>query len=482
MVVKGARPIWVLVAAALLTAAGTRAHGQAPRDPVAPLIGTWGQPPVDGQPGLTGTILAIFPDASGAIHIDATFAPSWTCTLANRTATWNGAQRRFEWPSPSPRPGTDPCWLAAERRADALDVRVSCPYTCTRPEVNAITVARLADKRLTPPADVVSTFCASVDPLRQALCTPGPIQDAIAARVKLADQVRVLDDGLDKAALEPDTEPALLDLLGQCRAARTTPCLADRLDGTNRELQLRVEARQAFLTQERRASEASAIAVSGATLPTPWLGDRFHVTDRLLPKLSFGSCTDRSCALTLEGETNYTFGYGERRGFCSLELDAFFTSATQAFGYLDVDDSGRNEADAGEFANFCRVDLRRDGVNVRVSLRGPGCAASCRDVADPDLSGVYTPAGTPSFACSDDLDSLGWIEQNVCKDAGLAALDREMADAYAAARKTASRQGAAALIASQREWLASRESCGADRHFTCLKQRYQARIATLRKP
>jgi len=367
-------------------------------------------------------------------------------------------------------------------RDAAADVRLFCPHACTRPEVNAITLARLTATRLTPPVDVVSTFCASADPLRQALCTPGRIQDAVAERVTLADQVRVLDDGLDKSSLEPDPEIALLDLLAQCKAAGTTACLEERLSARTRGLQARVRARQALLAREKEASEAKAIPVPGSKLPDPWSGTRFHVTDRLLPWLTFGDCEDKSCAVTLEGEANYSFGYTERRGFCSIDFDAFFTSATEAFGYVDVYDDDRNEAGAGEFANFCRVDLRRDGANVQVSLRGTGCAANCHEVADPDLSGLYKLAGTPSFACGDDLSSLGWIEQNLCMDADLAALDREMATAYAAARKRAARQDAAALTASQRTWLAERESCNADRRYSCLKEKYQERIAALKKP
>ena len=472
----------ILAVIAALAEPAARAHEQAPPpDPVAPLIGSWGQPPVDGKPGLTGTILSIFRDASGAMHVDAVFAPSWTCTLKDRTVTWNGATSRFEWPSPSPNSDAGTCWLALEPGNAAADVRLYCPYSCTRAEVNAITLARLSATRLTPPVDVVPTFCASADPLRQALCTPGPIQDAIAARVTLADRVRVLDDGRDQASLEPDTELALVDVLAQCKTAGTTACLEERLMARNRDIDARVRARQAVLAREKAASEAKAISIPGAKLPESWSRSRFHVTDQMLPSLTLTECDDTSCTVALEGETNYTFGYNERRGFCSLDFDAFFTSATEAFGYVDVADTDRNEAGAGAFANFCRVDLRRDGANVQVSLRGTGCAAHCHDVADPELSGLYKPAGTPSFKCGEDLTALGWIEQNLCMDADLGILDREMAAAFAAARKAASPNDAAALTASQREWLAARESCNADRRYSCLKEQYQQRIATLKK-
>lgn len=201
----------------------------------------------------------------------------------------------------------------------------------------------------------------------------------------------------------------------------------------------------------------------------------------MLPALTFESCDEASCSITLEGETNYTFGASERRGFCSIDVDAFFTSATDAFGYVEVADSDKNEAGAGEFANFCRVDLRRDDDEVQLSLRGTGCALNCHEVPDPVLSGLYKPAGSPSFRCGDDLTVLNWVEQNLCMDSELAALDREMAAAYAAARKRAPQKDATALTANQREWLAAHESCEADRRYSCLKERYQQRIAALKK-
>ncbi len=458
-----------------------RAAADQPADAVASIAGSWGQPPVDGKPGLTGSILTIHRDDSGQLRVNATFAPAgWSCRADDRIATWNEGASRLEWPSPSPQPGTGPCWLAATRHEASLDVRMSCPYTCTRPEPNLITLARLADAPLTPPTGVVSTFCSSQDPLRQALCTPGPLQDRINDTDRLADQIRVLDDGLDAKTLEPDTERVLLDLLTTCRPAGTRQCLDDRLAARNAALRQRITTRQDALAKERLASRARAIPLAASTPPDGWSGARHHVTDQLLTMLTIDDCAGTACTLTIEGETNYEFGASSRRGFCLLDAEISFVSAVDAFGYVDIDDSDRNEAGAGEFANFCRVDLRRQGDGVEVALRGTGCRLACREAEHLALSGLYRPAGTPSFTCGDRA-ALGWIEQNICSDAALAALDRDLAAAYAAARMRTPPADAAALLARQRTWLDERETCDADRRYSCLVDRYRPRIAELAK-
>jgi uncharacterized protein len=61
----------------------------------------------------------------------------------------------------------------------------------------------------------------------------------------------------------------------------------------------------------------------------------------------------------------------------------------------------------------------------------------------------------------------------------LAALDRELAAAYVAARMRTPPADAAALLARQRTWLNERETCDADRRYSCLVERYRQRIAEL---
>jgi hypothetical protein len=458
----------------------TRGDGQS-AELVTQLSGIWGLPPVDRQVGLTGSIFALDRDEAGRLRLNLMFEPrGWSCSAKNEPVTWNDALARFEWPNRSKRRSNEDCWLASTPRGNALDVRMFCPYTCTKDEVNTITLQRMADRRLTPPAGVVDTFCSSPDPLRQAFCTPGPLQDRIAETDHLADQLTVLDDDLATTAGRPDTDDVLLDLLDACKAGGSVTCLDERLAARNDALRSRIRERQNMLAREQQASQAKVIAVPGGSLPAAWKGTRHHVTDDFLPSLSIESCAGDSCTVTIEGETNYTFGYSERRGFCSMSADMFFTSAADAFAYVDIPESDRNRFGAGEFANFCRIDLHLTGNAIDVALHGAGCYDGCTEVPTRPLAGVYKPAGTPSFTCG-DVSSLGWIEQNVCLDADLAALDRQLAAAYASARKQVSQRDAAAIATAQRNWLKEREDCEAGKHYSCLKEKYHKRITELKR-
>ena len=272
---------------------------------VTQLSGTWGLPPIDRQVGLTGSIFALDRDEAGRLRLNLMFEPrGWSCSAKDEVVTWNGAQARFEWPNRSERRSKESCWLASTPRGNTLDVRMFCPYTCTKDEVNTITLQRMADRRLTQPAGVVDTFCSSPDPLRQGFCTPGTLQDRIAETDDLSDQLTVLDDDLVTTAGRPDTDDVLLDVLEACRSAGSVTCLHERLTTRNDTLRRRIRERQDLLARERRSSEAKVIAVPGGTLPAAWKGTRHHVTDDFLPSLSVESCTAESCSVTIEGETS----------------------------------------------------------------------------------------------------------------------------------------------------------------------------------
>jgi len=85
-------------------------------------------------------------------------------------------------------------------------------------------------------------------------------------------------------------------------------------------------------------------------------------------------------------------------------------------------------------------------------------------------------AGGPSFDCA---KARTWSEQQVCQDAGLASLDREMAELYSTVRREGSRRFDEQK-AGQRAWLKQREQCqqAADQK-TCLVEHYQQRMAAL---
>ena len=88
------------------------------------------------------------------------------------------------------------------------------------------------------------------------------------------------------------------------------------------------------------------------------------------------------------------------------------------------------------------------------------------------------PRVVPSFDCSQKLTSS--VEQRVCKDEKLAALDRGMADAYAAALAKATRADASALEAAQRAFIKSRNDCWKSTDVQeCVENGYMHRTAEL---
>ena len=66
-------------------------------------------------------------------------------------------------------------------------------------------------------------------------------------------------------------------------------------------------------------------------------------------------------------------------------------------------------------------------------------------------------ASSPSFDCQSV--EVGSIEDMVCKDDELAALDRKLADVYASARQIAVNEHPPILKAEQRGWIKGRNGC-----------------------
>lgn len=84
----------------------------------------------------------------------------------------------------------------------------------------------------------------------------------------------------------------------------------------------------------------------------------------------------------------------------------------------------------------------------------------------------------PSFDCAQKLASS--VEQRICADAKLAALDRQMAEVYAAATAKATRADAQALAAEQRGWIKGRNDCWKQADVpACVERSYRMRIAGL---
>jgi uncharacterized protein len=81
---------------------------------------------------------------------------------------------------------------------------------------------------------------------------------------------------------------------------------------------------------------------------------------------------------------------------------------------------------------------------------------------------------TPSFDCA---KATGQVEQLVCKDAGLASLDRKLADAYAKAMKGWPADVAKEQRAIQRGWVKGRDDCWkADDLRACVENEYKTRL------
>jgi len=84
----------------------------------------------------------------------------------------------------------------------------------------------------------------------------------------------------------------------------------------------------------------------------------------------------------------------------------------------------------------------------------------------------------PSFDCN--RVETGSIAAQVCVDPQLAALDRHLADVYAAAQSRASNEHPPVLRAEQRGWIKGRDDCWkSDDQAGCIRESYRLRIAEL---
>lgn len=88
------------------------------------------------------------------------------------------------------------------------------------------------------------------------------------------------------------------------------------------------------------------------------------------------------------------------------------------------------------------------------------------------------PVHGPAFSC-DEVEPDG-IPAMVCGDEELSALDRKLADVYAAAAKKATNEHPPVLKAEQRGWIKGRDDCWkSDDQRACVHAEYERRIAEL---
>ena len=84
----------------------------------------------------------------------------------------------------------------------------------------------------------------------------------------------------------------------------------------------------------------------------------------------------------------------------------------------------------------------------------------------------------PAYAC--DQVRAGSIEAMICQDESLSALDRQLAEVYAAATAKAVNERPPTLKAEQRGWIKGRDDCWkSDDKHGCVEGEYRRRIAEL---
>jgi uncharacterized protein len=87
-------------------------------------------------------------------------------------------------------------------------------------------------------------------------------------------------------------------------------------------------------------------------------------------------------------------------------------------------------------------------------------------------------AAGPSFDCA--KVEAGSIEEMICQDAALSALDRKLAEVFAAASAKAANEHPPVLKAEQRGWIKGRDDCWkSDDKRACVQTEYERRIAEL---
>ena len=465
-------------------------------DPTRRLAGTWGLPPDDANPYASG-FGSYFFLSSEAGQLQARlflYAKDWDCRQ-DGAVTWNTERGRFEWPNRSSSASEKVCWFSAEPAGDRLKVAIRCSYQCTDAEnTHELVLDRIATERLEPPPDVSAMFCSSHDALRQALCHPGPLHQGVARARRAADQLHTLSVGgreanPDSAGWGAETKKALLRILASCRASGGgVSCLKSSLDDDARRLEAKVAERQKMLAEERARSRAAEARIGSADR-LAWEGTRYQDNDELFTTLTIEHCGGEGCQLSLSAETNYAFGCtGDpesddlqcRTGSCWLESADFrFTGANTAYGYVEPKGDAANEAEAGPFANHCRFDLERGEGRVRLELTGVGCQWLCGNAPFGPMRGDYGSPAKPSFDCGKDMLELAMDERAICMDADLAALDRDLAQAFARTRARLKGSARDALLESQRSFLKRRRDCEGKGHRDCLVSTYQDRLKEL---
>ncbi len=127
----------------------------------------------------------------------------------------------------------------------------------------------------------------------------------------------------------------------------------------------------------------------------------------------------------------------------------------------------------------CTQVSEMQGCDIN-KTRAENAKAGFTNDAAPAAASKAAPAVKPSFDCA--KAKPGSIEALICADPALSALDRQLADVYAAARKKAANEKPPVLQAEQRGWVKGRDDCWKAQQSgqaTCIRDAYQQRIVEL---
>jgi uncharacterized protein len=127
------------------------------------------------------------------------------------------------------------------------------------------------------------------------------------------------------------------------------------------------------------------------------------------------------------------------------------------------------------------------GIRGKPDIPSRGSDAWCRHIDQVLESAGGAAAAAPPQKASGDGPSFdcgkveaGGIEAVICGDEELAALDRKLAEVYAAASKKATNEHPPILRAEQRGWIKGRDECWkSDDQRGCIDAEYRHRIAEL---
>jgi uncharacterized protein len=155
---------------------------------------------------------------------------------------------------------------------------------------------------------------------------------------------------------------------------------------------------------------------------------------------------------------------------------------------VPTSDAQQHGPDVGSDEWKSTIEFRL-GIRGQPNVPGRDSDAWCRYVDQlvretrTSSAGNGDPRGAakaqgPSYAC--DKVRAGSIEEMICRDQGLSALDRKLSSAYAAAAKIATNEHPPRLKAEQRGWIKGRNECWkSDDKRGCVEDSYVRRIAEL---